>query len=70
MTPGNADHTQWQVVRPELVLLAAQGLRNEEIAARVQCPREVVTQWREWFYERCMEGLDQPHPSAPPKGTH
>ena len=36
----------WRVVRAQMVLLAAQGLRNDEIAARLNCRREVVSQWR------------------------
>ena len=35
----------WQVVRAQMVLLAAQGLRNDQIAERCNCRREVVSQW-------------------------
>ena len=47
-------------VRPQVMLLAAQGLDNREIAARLRCPREVIIAWRERFYEHCLVGLDQP----------
>jgi transposase len=39
----------WRVVRAQMVLLAADGLRNDEIAARLNCRREVVSQWRKRF---------------------
>ena len=32
----------WQVIRAQMVLLAAQGLRNDEIAQRLNCRREVA----------------------------
>ncbi len=33
-----------------MVLLDAQGLRNDEIAQRLNCRREVVSQSRKRFY--------------------
>ena len=57
----------WQVVRAQLVLLAAQGLRNDQIAARLSCRREVVSQWRKRFFERRLAGLeDRPRRGRPP----
>jgi DNA-directed RNA polymerase specialized sigma24 family protein len=56
--------------RPEVILLAAQGLHNEEIAARLHCPREFITEWRLRFYEQCLCGLDQPCAMSPPRGAH
>src|SRR5713226_1164815 len=41
----------WRVVRAQMVLLAADGLRNDQIAARLNCRREVVSQWRKRFFE-------------------
>jgi len=35
----------WQVTRAQMVLMAAQGMRNDQIAARLRCGREVVSQW-------------------------
>jgi hypothetical protein len=64
----------WQVTRAQMVLLAAQGLRNDQIAARLNCRREVVSQWRKRFFEQRLGGLeDQPRrgrpPVFPPSGT-
>ena len=57
----------WQVVRAQMVLLAADGLRNDEIAARLNCRREVVSQWRKRFFERRLDGLeDRPRRGRPP----
>jgi DNA-binding CsgD family transcriptional regulator len=42
----------WQVVRAQMVLLAAQGMRNDQIAAQLNCRREVVSQWRRRFSSR------------------
>jgi len=57
----------WQVVRAQMVLLAAQGLRNDEIAQRLNCRREVVSQWRKRFFEQGMAGLDDlPRRGRPP----
>lgn len=38
------------VVRAKLVLLAAQGVSNEVIAARLDLPRQVVGKWRKRFW--------------------
>jgi Winged helix-turn helix len=57
----------WQVVRAQMVLLAAQGLRNDQIAERCNCRREVVSQWRKRFFEMRLSGLeDLPRRGRPP----
>jgi winged helix-turn helix protein len=57
----------WQVTRARMVLLAADGLRNDEIAARLDCGRDVVSQWRKRFFERRLAGLeDRPRRGRPP----
>jgi DNA-binding NarL/FixJ family response regulator len=57
----------WKVTRAQMVLLAAQGLRNDEIAARLNCRREVVSQWRKRFFETGLAGLeDLPRRGRPP----
>jgi hypothetical protein len=57
----------WQVTRAQMVLLAADGLRNDEIAARLNCRREVVSQWRKRFFEQRLAGLeDRPRRGWPP----
>jgi transposase len=48
----------WQVTRARMVLLAAEGLRNDEIAARLDCGRQVVSQWRRRFFEQRLAGLE------------
>ncbi len=49
------------VIRAKIVLLAAQGLGNDAIAARVDLPRQVVSKWRKRFFEHRLAGLhDQP----------
>lgn len=47
------------VFRAQTVLLAAQGLRNDEIAARLNTRREVVSKWRKRFFEESLAGLDE-----------
>ena len=50
-----------------MVLLAAQGLRNDQIASRLNCRREVVSLWRKRFFELQLEGLhDLPRRGRPP----
>ena len=57
----------WQVIRAQMVLLAAQGLPNDQIAQRLNCRREVVSQWRKRFFEHGMAGLeDRPRRGRPP----
>ncbi len=57
----------WQVTRAQMVLLAAQGLGNDQIAARLNCRREVVSQWRKRFFEHRLAGLeDRPRRGRPP----
>ncbi|MGH2660436.1 MAG: helix-turn-helix domain-containing protein [Actinomycetota bacterium] len=46
-----------EVMRAKIVLYAAQGLSNEEIASRLDLPRQVVSKWRKRFYEEGMPGL-------------
>ena len=57
----------WQVVRARMVLMAADGMRNDEIAAQLQCGRDVVSQWRKRFFEQRLAGLeDRPRRGRPP----
>jgi transposase len=54
------------VIRAKIVLLAAQGLSNDRIAARLDTPRPIVSKWRKRFYENRFAGLDeQPRGGAP-----
>jgi transposase len=47
------------VIRARIVLLAADGLRNDEIAARLDTRREVVSKWRKRFFEQGLAGLEE-----------
>ena len=54
------------VQRAKIVLLAAKGLENDEIARRLDTPRKVVWLWRKRFFEKRLEGLDElPRPGRP-----
>ena len=47
------------VVRAKIVLYAAAGLENEEIAARLDTPRQIVSKWRKRFFRERMAGLEE-----------
>ena len=47
------------VIRAQIVLLAAKGLRNDEIAAQLNTRREIVSKWRKRFYEHGLAGLEE-----------
>ena len=56
-----------EVVRARIVLYAADGLGNDEIAARLDTPRQVVSKWRKRFYDARLAGLtDLPRGGRPP----
>lgn len=56
-----------QVVRAKVILMAAQGLRNDQIAAQVSLPRQIVSKWRKRFFEERLEGLENlPRSGRPP----
>jgi uncharacterized membrane protein len=56
----------FQVQRAKMILLAAEGLDNDEIAGRLETRREVVWQWRKRFYEKRLVGLEErPRPGRP-----
>ncbi len=56
-----------EVVRAQMVLLAAQGLGTDEIAARLNTRREVVSMWRKRFFQEGLAGLDErPRRGKPP----
>ena len=57
----------WQVTRAQMVLMAAEGMRNDQIAARLRCGRDVVSQWRKRFFHERLAGLeDRPRRGRPP----
>ena len=47
------------VIRAKIVLYAAAGLRNDQIAARLDTPRQVVSMWRKRFFEQRLAGLEE-----------
>lgn len=54
------------VVRARIVLYAADGLGNDEIAARLDTPRQVVSKWRKRFFDQRLAGLgDLPRGGRP-----
>ena len=57
----------YKVVRAKVVLMAAAGLRNDQIAERVSLPRQIVSKWRKRFFEERLEGLENlPRSGRPP----
>ena len=63
--PHTAPH--WEVVRAKIVLLAAEGTSNKEIARRLYTSPQTVSKWRKRFYEEGLGGLeDRPRSGRPP----
>jgi transposase len=55
------------VVRAKIVLMAAEGLDNDEIAARLDTRREIVSKWRKRFFAEGLAGLEErPRGGRPP----
>jgi transposase len=52
------------VVRAKIILLAAEGLQNKDIAARLDTSAQITSKWRKRFFERRLEGLQE----APRRG--
>jgi putative transposase len=46
-------------LRAKIVLLAAIGLGNDEIGARLDTPRQIVSKWRQRFHRHRLAGLDE-----------
>ena len=49
----------FQVQRAKMILLAAEGLTNDQIAARLDTRREVVSSWRKRFFVERLAGLEE-----------
>lgn len=57
----------FMVARAKIILLAAEGLENDEIAMRLNTPRKVVSIWRKRFFEERLSGLEERYrPGRPP----
>ena len=70
----------YDVVRARIILLAAEGLSNDVIAARLDTPRQIVSKWRKRFCLARLPGLEDeprggrkarfsPQSRRPSKGT-
>jgi hypothetical protein len=49
----------FMVVRARMILLAARGRSNDEIARALHTRREVVSLWRKRFFEDRLSGLEE-----------
>ena len=49
----------FQVQRAKMILLAAEGLNNDQIAMRLNSRREVVGRWRKRFFADRLAGLEE-----------
>ena len=47
------------VIRAKIVLMAATGLGNDVIGARLNIPRQIVSKWRKRFFDERLVGLDE-----------
>jgi len=47
------------VVRAKIILYAAEGLGNDDIAARLDTPRQIVSKWRKRFARERFAGLEE-----------
>jgi hypothetical protein len=49
----------FQVLRARMILHAAEGLTNDQIAQHLDTRREVVSLWRKRFFEERLAGLEE-----------
>jgi hypothetical protein len=56
----------FEVARARMILHAAEGMANDEIARRLDTRREVVSLWRKRFFAERLAGLEElPRPGRP-----
>jgi Winged helix-turn helix len=55
------------VMRAKAILLAGEGLANTEIAERLACSRQAVSQWRIRFCQDGIQGLEERPRSGRPR---
>lgn len=48
----------FMVARAKMILLAQQGLSNDQIADRLSTRHEIVSRWRKRFFEKRLAGLE------------
>jgi DNA-binding transcriptional ArsR family regulator len=54
------------VIRAQVVLLAAKGFENKEISEKLNLPRKTVSKWRKRFFKERENGLkDRPREGRP-----
>jgi len=54
------------VQRAQMILRAAEGWRNDQIAEYLHTRREIVSKWRKRFFEQRLPGLEEhPRPGRP-----
>ena len=49
----------FQVQRAKIILMAAEGLENSEIAVRLNTRGDVVSEWRKRFFLERLAGLEE-----------
>jgi len=56
----------FEVLRAKMILLAAEGHANDEIATALSVGRDVVSLWRKRFFQERLAGLqERPRPGRP-----
>jgi len=58
----------YTVIRAKIVLMAAEGLPNNEIAERLDLPRQIVSKWRKRFFKQRVAGLEDLPRAGRPRG--
>lgn len=54
------------VIRAQVILMAAEGMENKEIGERLNLPRKTVSKWRKRFFYKREKGLvDRPRAGGP-----
>jgi len=54
------------IVRAKIILYAAAGLENKDIAFRLDTSSQIVCKWRKRFFEHGLEGLQEGIRRRPP----
>ncbi len=57
-----------EVLRAKMILLAAAGCANDEIAAALSVGRDVVSLWRKRFFSHRVPGLEERSRPGRPRG--
>ena len=54
------------VIRAQVILMAAEGIENKEIGERLNLPRKTVSKWcKRFFYKREKGLVDRPRAGRP-----